>query len=81
MLVPRGDFMGEVHSGLKLLVDESGKSIRQVARDIEYRFETIRKMYNDELRHYPSDLLAKLCDYFECGIEEILIYEKEPPQD
>ncbi|MFC6649157.1 helix-turn-helix domain-containing protein [Paenibacillus rhizoplanae] len=38
-------------------------------------------MYNDELRHYPSDLLAKLCDYFECGIEGILIYEKEPPQE
>ncbi|WP_339225513.1 helix-turn-helix domain-containing protein [Paenibacillus sp. FSL H8-0332] len=38
-------------------------------------------MSNDELRHYPSDLLAKLCDYFECGIEGILIYEKEPPQE
>ncbi|ASA22300.1 helix-turn-helix domain-containing protein [Paenibacillus donghaensis] len=73
--------MGQVHSQLKPMVDASGKSIRQVAKDIEYRFETVRQLYNDESRHFPRDLITKLCEYFQCGVGDLLVYDKEPSQE
>lgn len=73
--------MGRIVSKLKPMVDERGLSIRQVAKDIDYRFETVRQMYNDESRQFPRDLLVKLCAYFGCTISELLEYTEEPPQD
>lgn len=73
--------MGRIVSKLKPMVDGRGLSIRQVAKDIDYRFETVRQMYNDESRQFPRDLLVKLCAYFGCSVSELLAYEEEPPQE
>lgn len=64
-------------SNFKIIVDERGLSIRKVARDIDYRFETIRRMYNDDLQHFPRELLDKLCSYLGVGIADLLEYKKE----
>jgi DNA-binding Xre family transcriptional regulator len=61
-----------IRSKLKPLADARGRSIREIARDIDYRFESVRMMYNDEMERYPRDLLTKLCDYFECGVGDLL---------
>ena len=55
-----------IKSNLKQLVDDKNISIRQLSEEIDHGFETVRKMYNDELKHFPRDLLDKLCNYFEC---------------
>lgn len=55
-----------IKSNLKQLVDDKNISIRQLSEEIDHGFETVRKMYNDELKHFPKDLLDKLCNYFEC---------------
>ncbi|WP_233455085.1 helix-turn-helix domain-containing protein [Paenibacillus elgii] len=75
--------MKKIHSNLKNLVDQKGISIRQVARDIDYRFDSVRLLYNDEIKMYPRELLEKLCAYFDVGIEGLLRYEdeKEPEQE
>lgn len=64
-----------IRSNLRKLADARGLSIREIARDIDYRFESVRSLYNDETERYPRDLLAALCNYFEITIEELLIYE------
>lgn len=64
-----------IRSNLKVLADARGVSVRRLARDIEYRFESVRTLYNDEMERYPRDLLERLCTYFGCGIDDILIYE------
>ncbi|MHA6530159.1 helix-turn-helix domain-containing protein [Paenibacillus sp. BAC0078] len=69
--------MKKVKSNLKKLADDNGKSIRQVAKDIDYRFETVRQMYNDESKHFPRDLLDKLCTYFSCDINQLLICDED----
>ncbi|WP_134904117.1 helix-turn-helix domain-containing protein [Paenibacillus polymyxa] len=61
-----------IHSNLKSIADARGLTVRQVARDIDYRFESVRTMYNDEMERYPRDLLAKLCSYLDVGIDELL---------
>lgn len=61
-----------IRSNLKALADGRGVSVRQLARDIDYRFETVRLMYNDELERYPRELLDRLCAYFDCEINNLL---------
>jgi len=39
-------------------------SIRKLAKDVNYHFDSIRRMYKDEMVQYPRDLLLKLCLYF-----------------
>ncbi|HBS43500.1 MAG TPA: XRE family transcriptional regulator [Paenibacillus sp.] len=52
-------------------------SIRKLAKDINYHFDSVRRMYEDEMVQYPRDLLLKLCLYFNVqpgeliGIEEL----------
>lgn len=69
--------MKKIHSNLKNLIDQKGISIRQAARDIDYRFDSVRQMYNDEMKMYPRELLEKLCAYFDVGIADLLRYEDE----
>jgi DNA-binding Xre family transcriptional regulator len=61
-----------IHSNLKAIADARSLTVRQIARDIDYRFESVRTMYNDEMERYPRDLLAKLCSYLDVGIDELL---------
>lgn len=51
-------------------------SLRQLSKEIDHGFETVRKLYNDEMERYPRDLLYKLCLYFDCTIEDLLKLEK-----
>lgn len=74
--------MGNVRSTLKKVVEEyesrTGirKSVRQISKDIDYRFESVRQMYNNETKQFPKDLLTKLCEYFECDIADLLRFEE-----
>ncbi|WP_433943627.1 helix-turn-helix domain-containing protein [Paenibacillus sp. SN-8-1] len=65
-----------VRSNLRTLADARGLSIREIARDIDYRFESVRSMYNDDTERYPRDLLTKLCVYFDVEIGELLTLQK-----
>ena len=62
----------KVRSNLKALADARGVSIREIARDIDYRFDSVRQMYHDEMERYPRDLLTKLCVYFGVTPAELL---------
>jgi len=64
-----------VRSNLKIILDSRGLSIRKVAGDLGYRFETVRRMYNDDMKHYPKDLIDKLCAYLGVGVGELLEYD------
>lgn len=67
-----------IRSNLRQLADSRNVSIRKVAQDIGYRFESVRSMYNNEMERYPRDLLAKLCVYFNVGISDLLALVDEP---
>ena len=70
-----------VHSNLKALVDARGFSIRQVAREADCHFDTVRIMYNDEMERYPRELLYKLATYLDVPINELLIIKNTKPVD
>lgn len=66
----------KLRSNLKTVIENSENpnlSLRQLARDIDYRFESVRQMHKDKLERYPKDLLLKLCEYFNVPISKLLI--------
>jgi DNA-binding Xre family transcriptional regulator len=67
-----------VRSNLKKILDDRSMSIRQVSRDIEYRFDSVRQMYNDENKTYPRELITKLCKYLDVTPGELIILEEDP---
>lgn len=68
-----------VKSNLKEILDERQISIRQVSRDIDYRLESVRSLYNDETERFPRELLCKLCAYLDVTPGEILILDVKNP--
>lgn len=61
-----------IRSNLKQIVDEREIVIRELARAIDYRFESVRMMYHDEMERFPRELLTKLCVYLNVEINELL---------
>lgn len=58
---------------LKDILDERGISIRKCAEISGLKFETVRKMYNDEAKQYQRDSLGALCKALNVGISDILV--------
>jgi DNA-binding Xre family transcriptional regulator len=52
-------------------------SIRKLAKDINYHFDSVRRMYKDEMVQYPRDLLLKLCTYFNIQPGELIRMESD----
>lgn len=70
-----GVHMPGVHSNLKEIMraKDPNLSIRQLAKDIDYHFDSVRKMYKDEMVQYPRDLLWRLCKYFDVSPGQFIV--------
>jgi DNA-binding Xre family transcriptional regulator len=68
-----------VKSNLQAILDERGISVLKLSKDIDYRYESVRQMYNDENKTYPRELLTRICKYLNVTPGELLIVEKENP--
>jgi DNA-binding Xre family transcriptional regulator len=66
-----------VNSKLKDILDERELSIRKVAKDIDYRFESVRSLYNNETKNYPRELLSRLCTYLNVAPGDLLRIDEE----
>lgn len=62
---------------LKNMLDARRMSIRQFAERIDYRFETVRKMYNDTLIRVPLDLMEKVCRELNISPSELFSIEDD----
>lgn len=68
-----GDIRGfTLASGLKPILDERGLSIRQLAAAIDYRPESVRMLYNNDMERLPRDLIARVCVYLDIDISDLL---------
>ncbi|MED3441513.1 helix-turn-helix domain-containing protein [Bacillus subtilis] len=66
-----------IKSNLKPILDEIKISIRQLSRDIDHEYPTVRKLYNDEMERYPRELLGKVCTYLSIELHELLLFQKD----
>ncbi|HHW36130.1 MAG TPA: helix-turn-helix transcriptional regulator [Bacillales bacterium] len=71
-------------SQLKKILDERGMSIRELERLSagKLKFETLRKLYNDDAKQYQRDTVGIICEVLNIEIKDLLILidvnEKEP---
>jgi DNA-binding Xre family transcriptional regulator len=56
-------------------------SIRRLAKEINYHFDSVRRMYKDEMVQYPRDLLLKLCLYFNVQPGQLIGIEMDEESD
>lgn len=50
-----------LRSQLKPMLDARRMSIREFARRVDYRFETVRQLYNNEIIRVPIELVERTC--------------------
>ncbi|MFS0763936.1 helix-turn-helix domain-containing protein [Peribacillus phoenicis] len=62
-----------VKSNLKKILDERNISIRQLASMTDLKFETLRRLYNDDTKQYQRDTIGRICEILEIKIGDILI--------
>lgn len=73
--------MAIINSNLKKIMDQRELSIRQVARDIDYRFDSVRQLYNNENKTYPRELITKLCVYLNISPGELFTLENDDKKE
>jgi DNA-binding Xre family transcriptional regulator len=75
--------MSVIRSKLKEVMENHDPklSIRKLAKDVNYHFDSIRRMYKDEMVQYPRDLLLKLCLYFNVQPGQLIRIEEEDESD
>jgi DNA-binding Xre family transcriptional regulator len=72
-----GAEMSAIRSNLKEVMENHNPklSIRKLAKDVNYHFDSIRRMYKDEMVQYPRDLLLRLCIYFNVQPGQLIVLE------
>ena len=65
----------QVRYRLKELLDERGISIRKLAADTGYPFESIRRIYNNEAERMSKEIIASICEYLSIGISDLMVLE------
>jgi putative transcriptional regulator len=66
-----------IKSNLSTLMGQRRLSIKDVHEQTGLARGTISNLYNDRASRIDYDTIAKLCEAFGCGIESLLIIEKE----
>ncbi|CAN7636543.1 helix-turn-helix transcriptional regulator [Paenibacillus alginolyticus] len=75
--------MSVIRSKLKEVMENHDPklSIRRLAKEINYHFDSVRRMYKDEMVQYPRDLLLKLCLYFNVQPGQLIGIEMDVESD
>ncbi len=59
---------------LSNILNERNISINKLMRDTNTDFKVIKRLKNGELLRIDIIVLARLCDYFNCSITDIIEY-------
>ena len=76
--------MQKLKSNLLVLVAEKSQrdgkriTLRSVARDTGVSTYTIYALANNDLIEYPREVLEKLCSYFDCQLNDLLMMSDAP---
>lgn len=62
-----------IKSNLKPILAQRKISIREFSRMIDYNYENVRKLVNDDSTHFPRELLARTCQALNIGVNELLV--------
>lgn len=64
--------MKYVHIRLIELMEQNNTSRTRVCKDLDLQRSNFNRYCKDDFHRVDCNLIIKLCDYFECGIEDLL---------
>ena len=62
----------ELHIRIQELAEKKGISKTKLCKDLDMQFGNLNKYYNDKFQRIDASLIIKLCEYFQCGISDLL---------
>lgn len=65
--------MKHIHMRIEELLRERGISKNQICKDLDIPRGNFNRYCRDEFQRIDANLVVKLCGYFECGIEELMV--------
>jgi putative transcriptional regulator len=66
-----------IHCRLSTILGAKRLKMADVIRGTGLARDTVRNLFYDKTRRVDYDVLEKICEYLECGLEEILVYTKD----
>lgn len=70
-----------VKSNLKAILEERGKSIRQLSKETGLPFESLRRLYTDETKQYQRETIGRICEVLNIELSDLLILVDEPEKE
>lgn len=61
---------------LNQVLEDKGISQNQLAKDTGISVETIRNLKNNKTTRISFDVLERVCNYLECGVEDVMRLER-----
>lgn len=65
-----------IYSDLKTVLHKRNLTIRELSRITGVRYESLRKLYHDEVERFPRDVIASICNEINVDVSEIIRYKK-----
>lgn len=59
------------------LLKDNDISINKLMRDTNTDFKVLKRLMTGELVRFDIFVVARLCDYFDCDIEDIIEYRRK----
>lgn len=77
MIVTRGENMSHLHLRINELLKEHNISKNTICKDLDLPRGNFNRYCRDEFQRIDANLVCKLCEYFDCGIADLLEYIKD----
>ena len=65
--------MKHIHMRIVELLKERGISKNQICKDLDIPRGNFNRYCRDDFQRIDANLIIKLCGYFECGINDLMI--------
>ncbi len=65
--------MKRIHMRIEELLGERGISKNQICKDLDIPRGNFNRYCRDQFQRIDANLVVKLCGYFECSIEELMV--------
>ena len=65
--------MKRIRMRIEELLKERGISKNQICKDLDIPRGNFNRYCRDQFQRIDANLVVKLCGYFECGIEELMV--------
>lgn len=67
------DDMKHIHMRLNELLSEKEISKNQICKDLDLARGNFNRYCRDEFQRIDANLVIKLCEYFDCSIQDLLV--------